>query len=153
MVAQPMVAQPMVAQPMVAQPMVAQPMVAQPMVGQPMPMASPAPMAAPSPMGAAPMARPAAVWMPPPGAIPGCPPGLEFLAMLDMIIVEQLVELLEVFTGIDTANRYVIRNPLGQQVYYAMELATGYTSSFRAFTIRITDNRMMDVCRVSRPGK
>ena len=38
----------------------------------------------------------------PPAALPcppGCPPGLQYLTMLDHILVHQQVELLEVFTG------------------------------------------------------
>jgi len=31
----------------------------------------------------------------PPAPIPGCPPGLEYLAMLDQVLVRQQIELLE----------------------------------------------------------
>jgi hypothetical protein len=60
-------------------------------------------------------------WMPRPQAIPGCPPGLEYLTTLDTIQVEQIPSLLEAFTGWDTNNKYVLRNTSGQQFMYAME--------------------------------
>ncbi|KAJ8048531.1 Phospholipid scramblase 2 [Holothuria leucospilota] len=56
-------------------------------------------------------------WMaPPPQSILGCPPGMEYLTQLDQLLVHQQVELFEAFTGIDTKNRYQIKNALGQQV-------------------------------------
>lgn len=55
------------------------------------------------------------------GRIPGCPPGLEYLAQINSLRVQQLVEFIEVFTGFETNNKYVIRNQLNQQVYYAAE--------------------------------
>ena len=34
--------------------------------------------------------------MPPPAQVPvGCPPGLEYLAMVDQLIIKQVVEILE----------------------------------------------------------
>ncbi len=41
--------------------------------------------------------------MPKPNAIPGCPPGLEYLTQIDRIIVQQKVDLLE-----GDKNRYKI---------------------------------------------
>ena len=35
----------------------------------------------------------------PPHLPPGCPPGLQYLTMLDQLLVKQKVELLEAFTG------------------------------------------------------
>jgi hypothetical protein len=59
--------------------------------------------------------------MPKPNAIPGVPPGLEYLTSLDLIQIEQVPSLLEAFTGIDTNNKYVLRNTAGQQFMYAVE--------------------------------
>jgi hypothetical protein len=59
--------------------------------------------------------------MPKPNAIPGVPPGLEYLSTLDQIQIEQVPSLLEAFTGWDTNNKYVLRNADGQQFMYAME--------------------------------
>lgn len=49
-------------------------------------------------------------------AIPNCPPGLEYLASIDQLLVHQTVELFEAFTGFETNNKYEIKNTLGQKV-------------------------------------
>ncbi|PIK58872.1 putative phospholipid scramblase 1 [Apostichopus japonicus] len=59
-------------------------------------------------------------WMPTP-QLTDCPPGLEYLANIDQLIVKQSVELFEAVTGIDCKNRYTIANSMGQQVYFAYE--------------------------------
>lgn len=51
-----------------------------------------------------------------PTGILDCPPGLEYLASIDQLLVHQKIELLEAFTGFQTNNRYVIRNTMGQNV-------------------------------------
>ncbi|GMS98738.1 hypothetical protein PENTCL1PPCAC_20913, partial [Pristionchus entomophagus] len=53
--------------------------------------------------------------------IANCPPGLEYLALIDRIQVIQAIELLEVLIGWEGANRYAIVNGIGQQIYYAFE--------------------------------
>uniref|UniRef100_A0A915JGP4 Phospholipid scramblase n=1 Tax=Romanomermis culicivorax TaxID=13658 RepID=A0A915JGP4_ROMCU len=62
---------------------------------------------------------------------------------LDRAIVQQQVEPLEVFTGIETNNRYVIFNTMGQPIYYAYEethpFALAYMGKNRPFTIRMID--------------
>lgn len=50
------------------------------------------------------------------GVPPNCPPGLEYLSTVDQLLVKQKVELLEVFTGFETNNRFVVKNSLGQNV-------------------------------------
>ena len=47
---------------------------------------------------------------------PGCPQGLQYLTMVDQLLIKQKVEVLEVVTGIETANQYEVLNSLGQQV-------------------------------------
>lgn len=54
--------------------------------------------------------------MPAPAAVPDCPPGLEYLTLVDQLLVKQKVELLEAFTGFETNNKYTIKNALGQNV-------------------------------------
>ncbi len=107
-----------------------------------------------------------------PQALPGCPPGLEYLTQVDQILIHQVVELLEgrsklekfadvlmslmcwfaAFTGWETKNRYVLKNTLGQQVYYAMEdsdlCMRQCCGPTRGFIMHITDN----MGQVSQPG-
>ena len=60
--------------------------------------------------------------MGPPGeqTVPlNCPPGLEYLTMIDQLIVKQKLEMLEAAAGVmgyglETANKYKIKNVLGQ---------------------------------------
>lgn len=56
-----------------------------------------------------------------PTFLPDCPPGLEYLSQITSLKVNQQIELLEIFTGWETNNKYAVRNQLGQQVYFAME--------------------------------
>lgn len=44
-------------------------------------------------------------WAMSPGRITGCPEGLEILATLDQLIINQEVDLLEVVAGIEVNNR------------------------------------------------
>ena len=61
-------------------------------------------------------------WMAPVGEqmVPlNCPPGLEYLTMIDQLIVKQKLEALEAIAGVmdmnfETANKYKIKNVLGQ---------------------------------------
>ena len=41
--------------------------------------------------------------------------------MLDQLVVKQQVEVLEVLTGFETANKYKVFNSLGQQVELARQ--------------------------------
>lgn len=62
------------------------------------------------------------VWMPSPSApVPNCPPGLEYLTMVDQLIVHELLNVAEVLTGFDMANKYEIKNSVGQNCYFAVE--------------------------------
>ena len=50
-----------------------------------------------------------------------CPPGLEYLLCVDQLLVKQHVEAFEMMTGFETANKYMILNTMGQQVFLAAE--------------------------------
>uniref|UniRef100_A0A182Y0X4 Phospholipid scramblase n=2 Tax=Anopheles stephensi TaxID=30069 RepID=A0A182Y0X4_ANOST len=94
-------------------------------------------------------------WMPIPQGIPNCPPGLEYLTAIDQLLVHQKVELLEAFTGFETANKYTIKNTLGQKVYWAME-DTGCCNRMccgaaRAFDMKILDTYQNEVLHFNRP--
>ena len=92
-----------------------------------------------------------------PAAIPGVPPGLEYLTQIDSLIVEQQVSMLEAFTGWDTNNKYVVYNSAQQQVFYAVE--DTYTCKIiccgeqRHFEIKIFDNLRQEVMCVKREFK
>ena len=75
-------------------------------------------------------------WMPPPQGIANCPPGLEYLTQIDQVLVHQQVELWELMTGWETANRYVVKNTLGQQIYFAAETAIAVLGSTAARAVR-----------------
>lgn len=118
----------------------------QPIVGQP---------GAP---GALPGQPAPAQWMPAPEQAPlGCPPGLEYLTQIDQLLVHQQVELFEVFTNWETANRYQVKNSVGQQIYFAHEESDvcqrQCCGPSRGFTMHITDNMQQEVIRVTREFK
>ncbi|XP_077998863.1 phospholipid scramblase 2-like [Glandiceps talaboti] len=98
-----------------------------------------------------------AQWMPAPQAPIGCPPGLEYLTHIDQLLVHQQIELFEVFTNWETQNRYIVKNTMGQQVYYAHEESDTCMRQCcgpqRGFTMHITDNMQQEVIRVIREFK
>ncbi|XP_014440830.1 phospholipid scramblase 1 isoform X1 [Tupaia chinensis] len=94
-------------------------------------------------------------WMPVPPAHLNCPPGLEYLTLIDTILIHQQVEPLELLTGFETANKYEIRNRLGERIYFAVEYndcctrnCCGYS---RPFTMKIMDNMRREVIILERP--
>ncbi|XP_043926691.1 phospholipid scramblase 1-like [Protopterus annectens] len=99
--------------------------------------------------------RPTTQWMPAPPPPADCPPGLEYLAQIDQILIHQQVELLEAFTGFETNNKYEIKNNMGQRIYFAAEETDCCTRSFcgpaRSFIIKIIDNIGTEVITLTRP--
>ncbi|XP_027625241.1 phospholipid scramblase 1 isoform X2 [Tupaia chinensis] len=93
--------------------------------------------------------------MPAPPAPLNCPPGLEYLSLIDQILIHQQIELLEVLTGFETNNKYEIKNSLGQRVYFAVEDTDFCTrnccGASRPFTLRILDNSGQEVITMERP--
>jgi len=97
-------------------------------------------------------------WAPPPQAAPpNCPPGLEYLLHVDQLLIKQQVELLEAFTGFETANKYKVLNSMGQQVFFAAEKNDCCTRQccgpLREFEMALTDNNGREVARFNRPFK
>ena len=64
------------------------------------------------PYGMGQLGAPMAAAQPP----PGCPPGLQYLTMVDQLLIKQKVEILEAVTGFETANKYEVLNSMGQNV-------------------------------------
>ncbi|XP_004525584.1 phospholipid scramblase 1 isoform X1 [Ceratitis capitata] len=98
---------------------------------------------------------PAGDWMSIPAGIPNCPRGLEYLTMVDQLLVKQKVELLEAFTGFETNNKFSIKNALGQKVYYAVEDNDCCTRNMcgpaRPFDMKVFDNFRNKVIHMYRP--
>ncbi|XP_045047980.2 phospholipid scramblase 1 isoform X1 [Desmodus rotundus] len=94
-------------------------------------------------------------WMPAPPPPSDCPPGLEYLAQVDQILIHQQVELLEVLIGFETNNKYEIKNSLGQRIYFAVEDTDCCTRNCcgpnRPFTMRILDLMGREVMTLERP--
>lgn len=84
-----------------------------------------------------------------------CPPGLEYLASVEQIIVHQQVELLEAFVGFETQNKYAVKNSMGQQIYFAAEesacLERQCCGNMRSFQIKVIDHAQREVMRLSKP--
>jgi len=102
-------------------------------------------------------------WMAPVGEqmVPlNCPPGLEYLTMIDQLIIKQKLEMLEAVAGVlgyglETANKYKIKNVLGQNIYKATEDTECCTRIVcgpkRPFDMMIKDNADREVLHLSRP--
>lgn len=109
------------------------------------------PMVAPPPYSQPPPLQ----FMPPPVRQPGCPPGLEYLAQLDQLAIHQQLGLLEAVSGWETANNYIVKNSLGQQVFVAKEASSFFglhlTGARRPFTINLYDNMGQLIVKLIRP--
>jgi len=83
------------------------------------------------------------------------PVGLEYLSQVDQLLIQQQVELMEVLVGIETNNKYLIKNSMGQQVYFAKESSDCCSRQccgpIREFDMKIKDNLERDVINIHRP--
>ncbi|XP_039757998.1 phospholipid scramblase 1 isoform X3 [Pararge aegeria] len=90
-----------------------------------------------------------------PQAPVNCPPGLEYLSMIDQLIVKENVDLLEAFVGYETNNKYTVKNSLGQMVYCAVEdsncCSRNCCGPMRPFDMKIMDNFRNEVIHLNRP--
>ncbi|XP_049518939.1 phospholipid scramblase 2 [Dermacentor silvarum] len=98
---------------------------------------------------AAPLQAPPA----PPGIV--CAPGLEYLALVDQIIIQQQVELLEAILHYETCNAYVAKNSMGQFMYNIAEnsscMARCCCGPKRPFEMDVFDYRNVAVMHFVRP--
>ncbi|ELT89117.1 hypothetical protein CAPTEDRAFT_223171 [Capitella teleta] len=96
-------------------------------------------------------------WMQRPSVAAGCPPGLEYLTLIDQLLVKQQIELAEVLLGWECNNRYAITNSVGQQVYFCSEESDvcmrQMCKNNRPFTFHVTDNTGQEVIRLNREFK
>ncbi|KAB5579782.1 hypothetical protein PHYPO_G00198930 [Pangasianodon hypophthalmus] len=93
--------------------------------------------------------------MPAPQRPAGCPPGLEYLTQIDQLLVHQKVELAEVFIGWETNNKYLVKNSLGQQVFFVAEendcCNRNCCGPLRSFALHVQDNMGQEVLTLTRP--
>ena len=93
-------------------------------------------------------------WMQSP-PISGVPAGLEHLAQVNQLVVQQKVELLEAIVGFEQANRYEVKNALGQLIYLAREendcLTRNCCGAERPFQMSLVNNANVEVLRFDRP--
>jgi len=98
-----------------------------------------------------------AQWMSKPEGLSGIPPGLEYLTQIDQLVVKQKKDMIEIFTGWEQANKFVIMNSLGQQVYFATEESglceRQCCGPARGFIMHVTDNAGQEVMRATREFK
>ncbi|RWS31109.1 phospholipid scramblase 2-like protein [Leptotrombidium deliense] len=93
------------------------------------------------------------------------PPGLAYLTNVSEVLVQQQVDLLEVFSGYETNNKYVVKNAANQQIYFAAEVNLELflelkendachrwcCGPIRPFQMKIMDNTGLEVMRLHRP--
>ncbi|XP_022914405.1 phospholipid scramblase 2-like [Onthophagus taurus] len=95
-------------------------------------------------------------WMEIPQSIPNCPPGLEYLTVVDELMVKQKIELTEVLMDFESKNKFSIKNKNRQRVYFAAEdsgyMARNCLGSYRPFQIKVFDNRSKEVIHIRRPA-
>lgn len=99
--------------------------------------------------------HPAPALMPTPVRPTGCPPGLEYLTQVDQLLVHQQMEMLEMISGWEMNNSYIVKNSMGQQVFVAKEMSDMFTRQAcgpaRPFTIHCHDNMGQPVLTLTRP--
>ncbi|XP_062379982.1 phospholipid scramblase 1-like [Sardina pilchardus] len=86
-----------------------------------------------------------------------CPPGLEYLTQIDQLLVKQQMELVEAILGWETNNKYLVKNIMGQQVFFVAEendcCNRQCCGPSRSFVLHIQDNNGLEVITLKRPLK
>jgi uncharacterized protein YxjI len=86
---------------------------------------------------------------------------LPAVASTDSLVIRQRKELTEVFTSMETKNRYEISLPDGRTILYAQEQGEGtmafltrnFLNTARPFHIELSDDRGQDVMNLHRPWR
>ncbi|XP_064120823.1 phospholipid scramblase 1-like [Macrobrachium nipponense] len=85
------------------------------------------------------------------------PPGLEYLAELDQVLIEQIISAWECLSGCEVKNKYILKNPMGQEFLTATEdsnfCAKQCCGNIRGFELPLVDTNGMEVLRLHRPLK
>ncbi|XP_014440834.1 phospholipid scramblase 2-like [Tupaia chinensis] len=96
--------------------------------------------------------QPTLQWMFVPKKIPNCPPGLEYLAQINQLIVCQRFDLQDVIGNLETSKAYEVMNNQGERIYFAEEKSNFFLQnlcgSSRPFTMTIYDNVGRDVITI-----
>ncbi|KAK7020659.1 hypothetical protein SK128_008363 [Halocaridina rubra] len=87
--------------------------------------------------------------------MPNVPHGLEYLAQLDQILIQQFVSVCEVLSGCEAQNRYILKNSMGQEFMSATEVSEccerQCCANIRSFEMPFIDNNGIEVIRLIRP--
>lgn len=82
-------------------------------------------------------------------------PGLEYLTLIDKLLVHQRVHMAELVLEWEMSNAYTVKNSMGQQVFVAAEENDIFTlqacGPSRPFTIHLHDNLGQEVLTLTRP--
>lgn len=85
-----------------------------------------------------------------------CSPGLEYLAMVDQLLVQQKVELIEAITGFETNNKFNVKNRFGEKLYWAAEdndcCTRNCCGPLRRFKMQVFDAYQNEVMHLRRPA-
>ncbi|CAF0881895.1 unnamed protein product [Brachionus calyciflorus] len=96
-------------------------------------------------------------YMAKPAPIENIRPGLEYLSELDRFKIEKIPSLSEAIIGIETNNKYIIKNLNDEQFYYAYEFTEACIrlccGSRRGFRINVLDNYREEVMNITRNYK
>ncbi|XP_044257430.1 phospholipid scramblase 1-like isoform X1 [Tribolium madens] len=80
--------------------------------------------------------------------------GLDFLKDVHQIIIQQTVELTDLMASLESENRYTVKVPRGETIYYATESSTSFQrtcfGSSRAFTMRLYDPTQQEAIQFRR---
>ncbi|KAF2353306.1 Scramblase [Trinorchestia longiramus] len=95
-------------------------------------------------------------WMPiPMTQMSNYNPALAFLSSVDQLFVKQKKEMIEIFLGYESANKYEVMNNLGQIIFMAMEesdcCSRNMCANLRPLDIKIIDGNKTEVMSFSRP--
>ncbi|RZC32018.1 phospholipid scramblase 2-like [Asbolus verrucosus] len=80
--------------------------------------------------------------------------GLDFLQDVNQLIIQQTVELTDLMSSLESENRYTVKVPRGETIYYATESSTSFQrtcfGSSRAFIMRLYDPTQQEAIQFKR---
>jgi hypothetical protein len=80
--------------------------------------------------------------------------GLDFLLDVNQLIIQQTVELTDLMSTLESENRYTVKVPRGETIFYATESSKSFQrtcfGSSRAFTMRLYDATQQEAIQFKR---